>query len=430
MEACRKRIKEERAMVGKRSTGARTARLALVAAASATVLAACGGGGSDSSSSSAATPAKGGGAAKTANDAPFNILWIGAFTGDQKLYGAGQYQGGQAAAAYINAHGGMAGHPVKLIKVDDGTDPTTAVQDLLKYTSSNAAPDAVWAGTESDDTQALFPTLQRKGLIGYAATDGPNMLQAGAHAKYPNQFSAADNKSVADGLAAQWFKSHGAHKVGILEEAVSYATSETPLIESALKSQGLDSTVASVSATATDVTPEISKLKAAGADAIFAEVVGPPAGYVLKARAKNGWNAPVLGDLAFAAIDVTTLAPKEDLKNVYTLAQHSMPVNASYQGLNLFKQYYKQLGFTPGADGLSTEAAGWDGTMALYTAAKQANSVDKDKLSAALESLQAAPYYVDDKNESFTTDTHENASASPADFVVIPVGPWVAGQVK
>jgi hypothetical protein len=77
-------------------------------------------------------------------------------TGAGKLYGLGQLHGLKEAVAYANSHGGMAGHPIQLILSDDGTDPTTPVNKLL---SSNGAPDAVWAGSESDETGALLPVL-------------------------------------------------------------------------------------------------------------------------------------------------------------------------------------------------------------------------------------------------------------------------------
>ena len=326
----------------------------------------------------------------------------------------------------------MAGHPVKIVSEDDGTDPSIAVQDLLKYVGAHGKPHAVWAGTESDDTQALFPVLKRYGILGYAATDGSDLLQSSAQANYPDEFTPADSKRLPDVLAAQWFKSRNLHKVGILQEAVAYTESETPLIEAALRQQGIGYSVSTISPTATDVTPEMSALKSSGADAVFAEAVGPPAGYVLAGRATVGWNVPVLGDFAFAAIDVTKLVPKSDLGSVYLVDGRCAPASASYTGIKLMKQYYAKLGFMVGAGGICSEAAGWDGTMMLYTAAQQSGSIAMSDLASTLQALKtpAEPYYVEMHAVSFTANTHENASGSPSDFVVIPIGPWIGGQVS
>jgi branched-chain amino acid transport system substrate-binding protein len=358
------------------------------------------------------------------------LLWIGAATGPFKLYGLGQLHGLKEAVAYVNSHGGMAGHPIKLILKDDGSDATTAVSDLISYVASNGAPNAVWAGSESTETGALLPVLAQKKIFGYAQTDGPHLLQANASAKYPYQFNPGGTVSIGYATAASWFKAHNIHKVGILQEELDYTAAETPPVVADLRKDGISSTVATFAPTLTDVTPEMSELKSAGADAVYAEALGPAAGYALTARAKLGWNVPTLGDAAFAAIDVSKLVPAADMKQVYLLEARGNVAGAHYPGVELFKSYMDKTGGI-GGDGLASEAGAWDATLTVYTAAQQAGAITPPALKNALEHMQnpVQPYYVGASGEEFTPYDHEDVTGSPSDDVVIPAGPWVDGQV-
>jgi branched-chain amino acid transport system substrate-binding protein len=359
------------------------------------------------------------------------LLWIGAATGAAKLYGLGQLHGLKSAVSYINSHGGMAGHQINLVLSDDGSDPTTAVTHLLNYLSTHPAPNAVWAGSESDETGALLPVLAQKKVFGYAQTDGPRLLESNAGAKYPYQFNPGGPPTLADQTAAAWFASEHFHKVGILQEQLDFTASETPVIAGLLHKEGIATAVATFGPTLTDVTPEVAALKSDGADALFVEVLGPADGYALLGRAKLGWAVPVLGDEAFAAIDATKLVPAADLKQVSILADRAAPASANYPAVKLFKSYMDPTGGV-GGDGISSEAAAWDSTMTVYTAAKQANAITTPALAQAMDNLQTTvePYYVTVHAEQFNSNTHEDAAATPADYTVIPAGPFVDGQVQ
>lgn len=390
------------------------------------VLAACG-----SSSSSSTTAAASDSPTSTgATRGPFVLLWIGALSGQTQLIGQAQLHGTKAAIAYVNAHGGMAGQRVELIVKDDGGAPTTAVTDLVSYLGSNAPPAAVFAGSESTETGALFPVLARRKVFGYAETD-EGLLAANASEKFPYEFNPGRHPSTYDLAAAQWFKARNVRKVGILQEALDYTTAETPLIAAELRQKGIGSTVATFPATLTDLTPEMSKLKSAGADAVYLETLGPADGYALSARTKLGWNAPALGDAAFSAIDVTKLVPASDIKNVYLLAAHESVANSNYPAITLFKTYIAHAGGINGA-GLASTSTPWDDLLTVYTAARQAGTTTPAALTTAMEHMRhpAQPYYVGPRSEGFSASDHENVYNVAGDQVVIPVGPFTAdGQV-
>jgi ABC-type branched-subunit amino acid transport system substrate-binding protein len=363
----------------------------------------------------------------------FVIAYVGDFSGPTKIYGEGQWGGLTAVQAYINSqHGGFRGDPVRLVKLNDNGDPSTAVSVLSQYISSHPKPALVYAGSSGTETEALLPVLQRAKILGIAQTD-ENVLAAGAASHYPDEFSSGGSVDLPDLRAALWFKSRGFTKVGILEEETGYSASETPLITAALKKNGITPTVVTFSSTATNTQPQLSELKSDHVQALFAETLGASTGYALTGRASLNWYVPLLGDPAFAAIDPTTLVPAKALKDVYAVFPRAAPASASYAGIKLINKY---LAVTH--ENTPTTYAGgvqfantWDAVLSVYDASTHAPSVTTNALANAMLHLPAAPppYFVLYTNEGFSNADHENVRGNPSDFVILPAGKFVDGQV-
>jgi branched-chain amino acid transport system substrate-binding protein len=394
--------------------------MALLAAAALT---ACGSSSSSQSSAASTKSAKSG-------SGPFTVLYIGDLSGETKLLGSEELDGMKAAATYVNQTGGVDGHRVAIVTANDGGTASTAVSVLLRYLSGHSAPNMVWAGSESGETAALLPVLAKRHLLSVATTDGSQMLKADSSAKYPDQFSVLGSDAPLDAQAAMWLKRHGAHKVGILQETLDYTASETPFMSAALKKVGLPGVIVQVPATATDYTPELSQLRSDGADAIYAELLPPASGYALKARAGLAWKAPLVGDEAFSAVDLTTLVPAADLDGVHLAVAYDSPADADSPGVAMFKKYYAPFG-APVA-GISTPSAAWDGLVVVRAAAKQAGSASPSVIAATLQHLKAPAEtspFTNAPHLGYTSGDHENALAVPSDYPIITPGPLKNGQI-
>jgi branched-chain amino acid transport system substrate-binding protein len=107
-------------------------------AVAASVVAGCSSSGSSSSTGqtgttstpASATAAGTGSAAATPTGSPIIVGNIGSYSGPEASSEAGAQNVIEAWAAYTNANGGIAGHPVKLIVMDDGSNPTTALSEV------------------------------------------------------------------------------------------------------------------------------------------------------------------------------------------------------------------------------------------------------------------------------------------------------------
>jgi branched-chain amino acid transport system substrate-binding protein len=184
-------------------------------------------------SSAGATPAH------AAAASPFTVLYIGDLTGPTKSYGETELLGMKAADAYINAHGGMDGHRIKLVSISDDGNPATGVSALLKYLSSNPKPNEVWPGSEGNEVTAILPTVERNKLLSFSVNDGPNLFLSDASSKYPTSFETQPALNLPDESAAAYFKARGIKKVGILQEEAAVGTADTPNITAALKKAGI-----------------------------------------------------------------------------------------------------------------------------------------------------------------------------------------------
>jgi branched-chain amino acid transport system substrate-binding protein len=311
------------------------------------------------------------------------------------------------ASHWINEHGGVDGHPMKIVYPDDASQPTTAVNDLVGYITSHGKPNAVFPSS-GNEALALIPAAARYGVFVMSEVDGPSLLANAA--KYPLEFEYGNptyEPILAAHLAAEGYK-----KVGIMEQEDPYAAAETPLFVSALKQHGLDSVVKTFPADATSVEPEMDALRSAGVDVVLAEPLGAPAGYILTARAKLGWNIPIQGDLGFSANNPASLATSpSELKNV-TLFTTAVSDAAAphFPGFNTFLAYQKKYG-TIKAEGVGVDSSGWDAMMIIYAAAKVANSIDPQKLASTLESNFAAPAgipWAQGYQPYYTATDHEN----------------------
>jgi branched-chain amino acid transport system substrate-binding protein len=99
-------------------------------------------------------------------------------------------QGARAWAADVNARGGLAGHPVKLIMADDGGDPNKALSIVRRMVEEDKVL-AFYAEFGPTTIQAALPYLEQKQIpvIGgcncfQGAAESPMVFQVGTGSKY------------------------------------------------------------------------------------------------------------------------------------------------------------------------------------------------------------------------------------------------------
>jgi branched-chain amino acid transport system substrate-binding protein len=393
------------------------------------ILAGCGSSNSNSSAATGSAAASGGGSGK-----PVTILFVGDFSGANKQVTDEQYGGLESGVTYWNAHGGFNGAKATVTKIDDNGQPNTAISQTIQYLTSHPKPTMVWAGTESDEVAAMIPLMKREGLLGMSINDGNLQCVKDAQTDCPTFFSIGGGADVIDAAAAAAFKRMDVTSVGILQETLAFTQSETPAMVQALTKAGIKNSTVTFPDTAVDVTAELSKLKSNGATGIYAEALGPAAGYTLAGRAQLGWNAPVIFDAAGSSFDVSKLVSNQSyLKNAYV--NISPPTNGCLKipGVKLMVSNAATAGAKIGTLPLYVAAFGWDGMVLLHNAIDQAKSTDATSLASAIvnmpASAQSDPLYTLSKRVAFTNSNHENQGVTTDDYDIVNAGPVTNGQL-
>jgi ABC-type branched-subunit amino acid transport system substrate-binding protein len=401
----------------------------------ATALTACGSSGkSNSSSATSANSAASSGSSGSASKTPFTLLFETDLTGPTKVYGDQYLYSLEGAVAYVNQHGGIDGHPIKIVgKLSDNGDPTTAVSVLVKYLSENPKPDAGMLGTTAVDGAALLPISTKENLLTLGFTDGNSICAQDSQKNCPTSFFVSEQRKSETEALGQWMKARHVKKVGILEEADAYNQSETGPVQAELKSLGIATDVVTLSPTAIDATPQLSELHSAGVDAVYSEDLGVVPGYVAKARGQLGLTSlPLVFDPGAGSVDITKLAPAADLKNTYENIEYPQNPKVKAPGRTLMLKYAKPYGDLN--QPLDVSAIPWTEITALAATAKVIGSDSPPALIKALNNLPAQvqnnPLFDFAPKVVWTPSVHENAASSGADFSIVPVGPLVNGMVQ
>ncbi len=142
------------------------------------------------------------GAASAPSGAPIRIGFLAPLTGSGGAYGKEEETAAKAAAAHINAHGGVLGRPLEIVVADDETTPTAGVSAARKLIDVDGvvAITGVWSSAVAlavrpvalEKSVALLPVGSadeltegdNKGLVWRFQTNGKNWGQAFANVAY------------------------------------------------------------------------------------------------------------------------------------------------------------------------------------------------------------------------------------------------------
>jgi branched-chain amino acid transport system substrate-binding protein len=238
-----------------RSAFTRTALLAGVLAA-ALAVAAC----SSSSSSSSGATASGTSAAAAPKGALIKIGVIGSLSGPQA---SSSDQGATVAPAWadwINANGGIDGHPVQVIVMDDKGDPATAQSAEQQLASDGVAAIIV----SSDNVVSAYDAAAiAKGipLIGGPSDEDDWYTKVGM---FPTMTGIVNGLAAQVAVAVQY--GHAKKFANLYCAEVAACGQANPILQGAAKAAGIGYTQLAVSSTAPSYTAQCLQLKQEGVD--------------------------------------------------------------------------------------------------------------------------------------------------------------------
>jgi branched-chain amino acid transport system substrate-binding protein len=396
--------------------------------------------GSATSASSSTTSSGSGSSASSGGD--FTILDDSGTTGVDASLGSEWNAGLAAGAAYWNSKGGILGHKIKVVYLNNNSDPSTGVSVLQQYLSTHPKPNVVMGGQESAIVAAVFPALAKQNLIGFSSSAGGSEAQAETDASkaLPEQYVLGNSTKLSGEALGHWAtQGKSGQKIGILQETAPFFEGETQGVETEVKKAGDTDVVVEADPTALSLTSEAAQLKSDGVSAVAIEAAGATAGYAMKGLASVGLNVPEFSDVGLSSGPVTTLVPAADYKNLQlTTYPDETSAGATQEGTEAqvaaavatMTAWLNKTGNTAYTkQPYSNTGVGWDMISVLENAAKQANSISQTPLLSALNNLKSQTgEYVSDAKYKYTANNHENADATLGDFGLTKAGPISNGK--
>jgi len=294
--------------------------------------------------------------------------------------------GMEAAIADLNAAGGALGRKFTLVTRDDVSAPPKSIQNMSDLVDNEKVV-AVFGPTNSGNAMAWKHIANQKkipvlGNVG-SGTDITKPMSAGAD-NYMFRVSMVDREQVAALMAYVKRNTAGSKVVGLMAETTGYGQGGLKDMEEIAKLQDIK-----IAATErfgvgdTDMTSQLSKMKAANVDTVVVWAQGTPIAQLVRSMEKINYFPLTLTSWAADNItfyDAAGKALAEKPIFMRTVSETRTPAQQK-----LFDRIGSKLK-APGS--FSFALHGYDSVLLLAQAMKQANSTDGAAVRAALEDLK------------------------------------------
>ena len=348
------------------------------------------------------------------------------YNADQSASGAaelglsGRY-GFEAAIEDINAAGGVMGRKLVAVIRDDAAAPPKSIQNMNELIDNEKVA-AVVGPTNSGNALAWLHIPQQKKVpvISHVATATDITGRYAKEAQnYIFRVSMVDREQLAL-LAAYAVKASKDKKIAIIADTTGYGQAATKDLLEILTLHGLTPVgVEKFGPKDTDMTSQLAKLKAAGADMVISGSLADATAQVLKSMEKMDYYPGLLSTWGSINTPLVNIAgPKLSEKTIFAA---STTEDANPKAVALHKRLVAKY---PNMPAFVSAAQGYDAVMLIAAAIKKANSTDGEKVAAALEDVSDVAGIIKTYNKPFSKTQHE--ALGVADF---HLAQWKDGRV-
>lgn len=226
---------------------------------------------------------------------PIKFGLVTALSGQSALAGESISRGMQIAIDEINAKGGLlGGRKVELVRRDDEANPAKGViaaRELI-YREKVAV---VFGGLDTPVSMAIVPLINQEKVpfMGPWAA-GTAITKNGAETNFAFRVSAVD-EIVDVGMLSYAQKTFNAKKPGLILVNNPWGESNERGLKAAMSAKGVTPAgIEKFEGNDIDMVPQLTRLKAAGADTLFMVGNVGPSAQVVKSLDRMGWKVPVV----------------------------------------------------------------------------------------------------------------------------------------
>lgn len=323
---------------------------------------------------------------------PIKVGWLSSLTGPLSSAALAENEGVKFAVEEINRAGGINGRPIQLLTRDTAGDPTKAVNFAQQLAFSEKVHFII-GPVNSGEGLAAAPIIARAGI--------PNLVIGAVDelvdpVKYPRAFRVINTNrqwiSTANDYALKVLKKQ---KVAVIGDTSGYGTSSAKTATELLKAAGIEPVYSVlIDPNKTDLTDEMNKARAAGADVVMPwSAATGLLGRLLNARGEMGWKVPVVGHPALMASQIRKLLNKPEYwADAYAAGYQSTTFGPDGKLPEQTQALVDRIRPKFGNGELDIlfwwVAMGYDTVKVIEHAVKTAGGTDPAKIQAALEKTQ------------------------------------------
>ncbi len=350
---------------------------------------------------------------------PIKIGLVAALSGQSAKSGEGITRGISIAIDEINAGGGLLGRPVELVRRDDESNPAKGQTAAREMIDSEKAV-AIFGGIDSPVSQAIVSIVNAAKMpfmgVWAAAT---NITRNGADPNYCFRVSAVD-VLVDKRLIAHATGVMGMKKPGLMLVNNGWGASNNNGLEAAAKAANLVlAGVEKFEDKDVDMTPQLQRLRDAGADGIILVGNAAPGALVVKGMQRLAWTAPVVSHWGISGGRFPELAGSWASK-VHFIQTYSFFGKQNAVGEKVVKALKAKYADIKGVGDIVPPvgvANAYDAMMLLAMAIKSANSTDGEAIRAALEGLGKYNGLIKSYDKPFSHANHDALDEN--DYVMV-----------
>ncbi|WP_135505856.1 ABC transporter substrate-binding protein [Roseovarius aestuariivivens] len=342
---------------------------------------------------------------------------IASLSGPSSKSGEAITRGMMLAIEEINADGGLLGMPVELIRRDDEGNPgkgLTAARELVQ----REGVAVLFGGLQTPVSLALVPYMNQsqKPFMGPWAAGTP-ITKNGAEENYIFRVSAVD-EMVDIALVERAMSVHGAKNPGMMLINNPWGESNEKGLTAALEAAGLPTAgIERVEANDIDVVPQLTRLKEAGADAIFMVANVGPSAQVMKSLERMGWDVPVVSHWGPAGGRFSELAgPRAkdvEMIQTFTFSGNDSPMAA--ETLEALKAMFPEIKGPADVTPAVGIANAYDAMHLTALAIKNAGSLDGPAIRQGYYDIETHEGLIKTYENPFTPDDQD--ALGPEDYV-------------
>ena len=358
---------------------------------------------------------------------PIKIGLAAAVSGGSAASGEAIKRGIQIAMDEINAKGGLlGGRKLELVIRDDEGDPAKGVKIARELVEREKAV-VVFGGLHTTVALAEVPVwqeLKHPYMAPWAA--GTEIAQNGQKPNYVFRVSANDD--YADKFLVRYATEVlKKAKPGLLLENTAWGQSNEVGLNKWLGQKGIKPVgIEKFNWGDPDMSPQLLRLKNAGADLIIMVANAPEGAQVVKSRAKIGWEIPMVAHWGISGGRFAELTG--DLSDgVAFLQTYSFFGKQNEHGQALLKALKDKYGVKGPEEVIAPvgTANAYDGMHLVALAIAQAGSDDGAKVRDALENLKADyEGLIKSYKRPFTPEQHD--ALTDADYIMVV---WKGGKI-